>query len=79
MELRLSQKSTETNRGNRHANQMIALWPYKNQEGIRYQVIWDQRYLRERKIGEGATGRGCTIRVFKDEEEFKRLARGYKY
>lgn len=56
MYLRSSQRNTESSRGNRHANQMIAPWPSKNQGDIMCQVMWGQVCPRERENGEGAQG-----------------------
>lgn len=41
-------------------------------------IIWDQVCPREREEGEGAAGKRCTVWVFKDEAEFRRLAKRYK-
>lgn len=57
MNPRSSQKSAESSRGHRHANQIITPCSYKNQEGITCQVIGGPAMSR----GQGATGRRCTI------------------
>ena len=57
LNLRLSPSCTESSRANKHANQIIAPWPCKNQGGIICQITWAQVCPRERERGERATGR----------------------